>query len=167
MEKKGEARIQRLPGPSLPQHSSVSAQNNRSLEYHSTSSESETDSELETESETEPDQYSDIDRELSIQADSVSIEPRVVMQYHQLTCHRTDGQRFYKHNGVDVPNEPKQEEQDGVTINGRTIVYKKVEYDSDKEFQWRRKLAGMLVEALDRDNPVHKGVFPISYSNNR
>lgn len=77
--------------------------------------------------------------------------------YYPLRVLRSDGVASYVHNGVNTPNQPKPADLDPTpNAHGQVSYYKKIGTHEMKDLQWRRKLAGMLMELLS--GPKHKSL---------
>jgi hypothetical protein len=77
--------------------------------------------------------------------------------YYPITVCRSDAVSSYMFNGVETPNKPKPKDLDDTPdANGKVSVYTEVQEDHQRALQWRRKLAGMLMDVL---NAEQKGTF--------
>lgn len=85
---------------------------------------------------------------------------RRMAPYVPLVVCRSDGVQEYVHNGISTPNQPKPKDLEATpNAQGLVSIYKKVGPDDMKALQWRRKLAGMLMELLG--GTKHKSLLPL------
>jgi hypothetical protein len=75
-------------------------------------------------------------------------------RYYPITVARSDGTPTLRMNGSLIQNEPKQIEQQGTNVKGYTAKFVHLKETDPKAYQWKRKLAGMLVNVLD--DSMHK-----------
>ncbi|KAI9736386.1 MAG: hypothetical protein M1818_006119 [Claussenomyces sp. TS43310] len=80
--------------------------------------------------------------------------------YYPISICRSDGVLEYTLNGSKIPNQPKSKDlEPAPNSQGQVAAYHRLSQEDIKTVQWRRKLAGMLMELLG--GPEHTGTLPI------
>ncbi|KAH8651624.1 transcription-silencing protein Clr2-domain-containing protein [Tricladium varicosporioides] len=89
--------------------------------------------------------------------------------YYPIVVCRSDGlSEITSRNGSKEPNEPSKDQQnDKPNAQGQIDCYKKLDPESPKAVDWRRKLAAMLIHHLGGKDQAHKNYilkeFPAGY----
>jgi hypothetical protein len=69
-----------------------------------------------------------------------------MVAYHEVAITRSDGKRYFNHNGKVIPNKPGKKDRDRTPdAEGKVEYYLRLDSSNAKEIDWRRKLGGMLM----------------------